>query len=295
MNFAKLKVALFLILFMFLASAASAQTSPDARSLTNKINQLERQLDTLNRAFYGEGKAPKNLDEEGTSTGGAPVSSSSLAEFDERLNGIEQTNKDIVNKLEKLGYDLSMLQDDFKKMKTDTEQRFQESSSSASSEAATEVAAEDETAEDTTTTEGETPAASLPGGKTDGKAEVMYEKAFAKIKDSDYAGAQEGFKEFIGKYPDNSLTPNAFYWLGETYYVAADYKSAAKSFAKCFQKYPDSSKAPDSLLKLGLSLAAMGNTKDACLSLDQLKKQTKNADSPVMKRAEEEFKKLKCE
>jgi len=294
MNFAKLKVALFLILFMFLASAASAQTSPDARSLTNKINQLERQLDTLNRAFYGEGKAPKNLDEDGTSTRGASVSSSSLAEFDERLNGIEQTNKDIVNKLEKLGYDLSMLQDDFKKMKTDTDLRFQESSSSASSE----VVAEDEsvaTAEDTTTTEGETPAASLPGGKTDGKAEVMYEKAFAKIKESDYVGAQEGFKEFIGKYPDNSLTPNAFYWLGETYYVAADYKSAAKSFAKCFQKYPDSSKAPDSLLKLGLSLAAMGNTKDACLSLYQLKKQTKNADSPVMKRAEEEFKKLKCE
>jgi len=295
MSFIKSKVTLSLLLFMFLASVASAQTSPDAKSLMNRINQLERQLETLSRAFYGEGKVPKQMS---SSPEGGEVSSSAISDFDERLNGIEQTNKETVNKLEKLGYDLSVLQDEFKKMKLDTEQRFQESSATTASPASEEVAneataSEDESATDTTSTT-ET-AGTAPTPLTNGKAEVMYEKAFSKIKDSDYVAAQEGFKQFIASYPESNLAPNAYYWLGETYYVAADYKSAAKSFARCFQKYPDSSKAPDSLFKLALSLAAMGNTKDACLSLDQLKKQSKIADGPIGKKAEAEFKKLKCE
>lgn len=276
---------------MFLASAAGAQNLPDARSLMNRIDQLERQLETLSRAFYSEGRSPKLPNDDGS----VSSSPSSLADFDERLNGVEQSNRDIVNKIEKLSYDLNLLQEDVKKLKIDTEQRFQEQSSS-SAPAAQTVTTEESPDSSEIAEEGSSetikPAASTKLGDN---GESAYEKAFAKIKNSDYVGAQAEFKEFIKNYPESNLAPNSYYWLGETYYVEADYKSAAKSFARCFKNYPDSSKAPDSLLKLGLSLAAMGNKKDACISLDQLKKQSKTPDSPLMKRAEEEYKKLKCE
>ena len=42
------------------------------------------------------------------------------------------------------------------------------------------------------------------------------------------------------------------------------------TFAQTFKKYPQSGKAPDSLLKLGMSLAALGQTADACKAFHEL-------------------------
>ena len=44
--------------------------------------------------------------------------------------------------------------------------------------------------------------------------------------------------------------PNAWYWLGESYYIIQNYALALKSFDILTQQFPDSSKAPDALLKI---------------------------------------------
>ena len=50
------------------------------------------------------------------------------------------------------------------------------------------------------------------------------------------------------------LASNAYYWLGETFYVQKNFQKAAISFAKGYQKFPKGNKAIDQLFKLALTL-----------------------------------------
>ena len=127
-----------------------------------------------------------------------------------------------------------------------------------------------------------------------GTPTAEYEAAYTLLKNQEYAGAQIAFDDFIKKYPDNSLVPNAKYWTGETYYVRNNFDQATRVFAETYQKYPNAPKAPDTLLKLGMSLAGQGKTKDACIALAQLKKQYPAGSAPVLSRGDQELARLKC-
>jgi len=80
-----------------------------------------------------------------------------------------------------------------------------------------------------------------------------YNDAFAALKDGRYADSAKRFQTFIEQYPNSDLTGNAYYWLGESYYVTQNYKIAQESFQTLLQRYPNSQKAPDALLKVGYS------------------------------------------
>ena len=80
-----------------------------------------------------------------------------------------------------------------------------------------------------------------------------YNDAFAALKDGRYAESAKRFQTFIDQYPSSELTGNAYYWLGESYYVTQNYKVALDAFDTLLQRYPNSQKAPDALLKVGYS------------------------------------------
>ena len=48
------------------------------------------------------------------------------------------------------------------------------------------------------------------------------------------------------------FTPNAFYWLGESYYVTQNYALAQEQFQTLLNRYPTHDKAAGALLKVGL-------------------------------------------
>jgi tol-pal system protein YbgF len=96
------------------------------------------------------------------------------------------------------------------------------------------------------------PPPSAPPGEQ-GDATGAYNDAFAALKDGRYAESARRFQAFIDEYPDSALTGNAYYWLGESYYVTQNYPIAEQSFATLLKRYPDSQKAPDALLKIGYS------------------------------------------
>jgi len=89
------------------------------------------------------------------------------------------------------------------------------------------------------------PAAADPG------AAAAYDIAFKAIRAGDYVSASRDFRGFIQKYPSDALTPNAFYWLGESYYATMNYPVAVEAFQHLLTQFPQSEKAPDALLKLG--------------------------------------------
>lgn len=80
-----------------------------------------------------------------------------------------------------------------------------------------------------------------------------FQVAFVKLKAQDFPGAIKGFNTFIATYPNSSLTPNAYYWLGKAYLLQAapDSAKAQVAFTKVVGDHPQNDKAPDALYELG--------------------------------------------
>jgi tol-pal system protein YbgF len=146
------------------------------------------------------------------------------------------------------------------------------------------------------TTAGGTTAASvitpydLPGSTP----EEQYEYAFGLLRQADYEEAEAALLTFLQRHPDDLLSGNAQYWLGETYYVRGNYQQAAVTFADGYQKYPNSGKAPDNLLKLAMALGELGKSQEACVALGQLRKEFPNAPANIQDRAARERQRHGC-
>ena len=80
-----------------------------------------------------------------------------------------------------------------------------------------------------------------------------YDIAFNALKAGLYADSARMFQAFVETYPNGTYTPNALYWLGESYYVTQNYQLALVQFQSLYERYPTHDKAPGALLKLGLS------------------------------------------
>lgn len=124
--------------------------------------------------------------------------------------------------------------------------------------------------------------------------EEKYSHAFSLLSQANYEQAERALSAFLKEYPNHRLAGNAKYWLGETHYVRGQYQDAAVAFAEGYQIYPDSAKAPDNLLKLGKSLAALGETNDACGTYGELIRRFPSASSTVLKQADQERRRLAC-
>lgn len=109
-------------------------------------------------------------------------------------------------------------------------------------------------------------AASAPSRPT-AAMQKAYEAAFRDVTSGHYVDASRGFRDYIEKYPVNTLTPNALYWLGESYYATTDYPVALQAFQHLLQQFPQSEKAPAALLKLGYTQQALKQQADAVATL----------------------------
>lgn len=128
----------------------------------------------------------------------------------------------------------------------------------------------------------------------DGDAATQYDHAFGLLRQARWDEAQAALEAFLEQHPDDRLSGNAKYWLGETHYVRGDYVSAARVFAEGFQSYPDSSKAPDNLLKLGMSLGMLDRQDDACGTLVELERRYSDAPAQILQRSRTERERLGC-
>ncbi|HMB57897.1 MAG TPA: tol-pal system protein YbgF [Arenimonas sp.] len=81
--------------------------------------------------------------------------------------------------------------------------------------------------------------------------QAAYGSAFNSLKQGDYVESARGFKAYLDAYPQGALAPNAWYWLGESYYVTQNYPIAQQAFETLLSQFPDSGKVPDALLKKG--------------------------------------------
>lgn len=83
--------------------------------------------------------------------------------------------------------------------------------------------------------------------------QVAYDAALAAVRADQYADSAQRFNAFVQQYPNSPLAANAYYWMGESYYVTQNYTLALEAFKAVIMRYPDSPKTPGALLKLGFS------------------------------------------
>jgi tol-pal system protein YbgF len=95
-----------------------------------------------------------------------------------------------------------------------------------------------------------TPAVAAAPAQGD-QEKVEYQNAFELIREARHAEAIQAYTQFLQKYPDSKLAPNAQYWLAEAYALSKDMEKALVEFEKVLNLYPTSSKVPDAKVKIG--------------------------------------------
>ena len=97
-----------------------------------------------------------------------------------------------------------------------------------------------------------------------------YTHAFDALKSGDYVESSRRFRDFLAAFPGGQYTPNALYWLGESYYVTQNYALAGQQFQSLLDRFPTHDKAPGALLKLGLAQYGLKDYAGADATLHQV-------------------------
>jgi tol-pal system protein YbgF len=121
----------------------------------------------------------------------------------------------------------------------------------------------------------------------------LYDSAFDALKEGRYAESARRFQTFLASYPNGSYAPNAWYWLGESYYVTQNYQIALDAFRQLLSSFPDSAKAPDALLKVGYCHYELRQWNDAEETLNQVLQ--RYPDSTVARLAQGRLRALRLE
>src|SRR5262249_59168102 len=104
--------------------------------------------------------------------------------------------------------------------------------------------------------------AMAPPAATSPKEE--YDLAYGHLVRRDYAVAEENFRNFLRKNPNDRLVAEANYWLGESLFQRQRYREAAESYLTVSTKYEKSGKAPEALVRLRQSLAPLKEEEGGC-------------------------------
>lgn len=88
----------------------------------------------------------------------------------------------------------------------------------------------------------------------------QYQEAYNVYLEGDYERAVTLFTTFLQSHPATSLSDNAAFWVGESWFAAGDYARAAIAFDRTAHEYPNSIKAPAALLRSADSLDARNDS-----------------------------------
>lgn len=211
------------------------------------------------------------------------LNNQSLLDMYTQLQSLQSQVRELRGQLETQQHRLSELIEQQKKLYTDTDTRLQALESQTAGNTANssdnDLAADDPATNGSDATgstgnvaDGSTGGANAapPTGNPD-RARVAYDQALELLKAGQYKPASDAFNQYLKQYPNSEYTDNAYYWLGESYYVTRDFENAISAYRNVLSQYPNSQKAPHALLKIGFSQQELGNTEQARTTLEEVR------------------------
>lgn len=203
--------------------------------------------------------------------------------------GSSQANVDLLNRLTQLQAEVQALRNQVEQLQNENEQLKQrgreqyldldsrlqrfEGAGAPAAAATKPVAATATPAKPVATTPAPPAAVGNPADEA-----AAYGAAFDHLKRGDYVESARGFQSFVETYPQAALAPNAWYWLGESYYVTQNYELALDAFTRVLEQFPDSNKAADALLKKGYCQLEMRQNDAGRRTLEQVVDRYPNSD-----------------
>ncbi len=304
-------------LVIFLSLLSMPLTGPvlaqsDTRGLIDRLDRLERDLNTLQSQVYrGQGGRPA------ASSGGGdngPVANGAYGMLDDRLNKLEDQMRDLTGQIEKNQFALSQLSAKLERSQSDLEFRLKQledkqSGAGSLPPVAPPIAPPAGDAAKPGSLEfvpgegpgflgkpGDRPSAvtSPPVAPATKTAAEQFDSAFLLLRNADYDGATKGFQTFLAQHGSDPLAGNAAYWLGQISFAQGHYDQAAVIFLDAYQKYPKSAKASESLLKVGLSMGNLNKKKEACAALHRFQSEYPDASDSLKRQATAERQKQGC-
>jgi len=91
-----------------------------------------------------------------------------------------------------------------------------------------------------------------------------FDIAFFTLEQGQYESAEKGFRTFLQRYPKDSLSGEATYFLGESFFKRSKHRDAAEQYLKISTDFPKTTHAPEAMLRLGQSLEKLGAKEQAC-------------------------------
>jgi len=114
-------------------------------------------------------------------------------------------------------------------------------------------------------------------------AQALYDEAYTLYrKQGKHEEARERFKVFLQTYPEASLIPNAYFWVGESYYDQGQYEPAILEYDNVIKKFPKSDKVPSALLKQAFAFDALSDPVGAKTLLKKLIRDFPKSDQAVI-------------
>jgi tol-pal system protein YbgF len=122
----------------------------------------------------------------------------------------------------------------------------------------------------------------------------QYDLAYGSILRQDFPAAEQQFRDFVRRNPNDRQVGDAHFWIGESLFQRQRFKDAADSFLTVSTRHGRSSKAPDALLRLGQSLAALNEKDAACATFAEVERKHPNASANVRASVAREQQRARC-
>ena len=116
----------------------------------------------------------------------------------------------------------------------------------------------------------------------------LYRNSYQFVLSGEYITAEQGFRDHILRFPSDSKTASARFWLGESLLGQKKYHDAAEVFLASSKEYPKSKKAPEMMLKLGVSLVSLKQREIACATFGEIGKRYPDASRAIKERVKQE-------
>jgi tol-pal system protein YbgF len=117
--------------------------------------------------------------------------------------------------------------------------------------------------------------------------------AFFTLEQGRFDAAENGFRTFLQRYPKDSLSGEATYFLGESFFKRGKHRDAAEQYLKISTDFPKTTHAPDALLRLGQSLEKLGAKEQACAFYAEVPRKFPAATA-IKASAQREAKRAQC-
>ncbi|MDR0781127.1 MAG: tol-pal system protein YbgF [Pseudomonadales bacterium] len=105
-----------------------------------------------------------------------------------------------------------------------------------------------------------------------GSEKQEYDAALATFRAGDFRAAQNGFANFVKRYPRSSTAPSALFWLGNAQYATRDYREAITNFRALLTAAPNHQRAPEAMLSIANCQIELKDTRAARATLESLLK-----------------------